>query len=49
MKIEDDQIASKETFGMMDGKPVNLVRLKGGLNLATKVGAKGEEEVLGAA
>jgi hypothetical protein len=49
MKIEDDQIASKEPFGVMDGKQVSLIRLKGGLNLATKVGAKGEEEVLGAA
>lgn len=49
MKIEEDQIASKEPFGVMDGKQVSLIRLKGGLNLATKVGAKGEEEVLGAA
>ncbi len=49
MKIEEDQIESKEPFGVMDGKQVNLVKLRGGLNLATKVGAKGEEEVIGAA
>ena len=49
MKILENDIASIEPFGMMDGKPVNLVRTKGGLNLATRVSAKGEDEVLGAA
>ena len=49
MKIESDQIQSVEPFGMLDGKPINLTRLKGGLNLATRIGAKGEDEVLGAA
>ena len=49
MKIENDQIASIEPFGVLDGKPVNLTRLKGGLNLATRVDPKGDEEVLGAA
>lgn len=49
MKILENDIASIEPFGMMDGKPVNLVRTKGGLNLATRIGARGEDEVLGAA
>jgi hypothetical protein len=49
MKILENDIASIEPFGMMDGKPVNLVRTRGGLNLATRVSPKGEEEVLGAA
>jgi hypothetical protein len=49
MKIENSQIASVEPFGLLDGKPVSLTCLKGGLNLATRVGSKGEEEVLGAA
>ena len=48
MKIEQNQIASTEPFGMMDGRPVNLVRLAGGLNLATMLDAKGEDTVLGA-
>src|SRR5271166_5565885 len=48
MKIDQDQIASIEPFGMMEGKPVNLVCLKGGLNLAT-VNKSGTDEVLGAA
>lgn len=49
MKIEHDQISSSEPFGMLDGKNVNLVTLKGGLNLATTVDAKGVDTVLGAA
>jgi len=49
MKIENDQIASTELFGMLDGKPVNLTRLKGGLNLAVTTGKNGEDQVLGAA
>lgn len=49
MKIENDQIASTEPFGMIDGKVVNLTRLKGGLNLATMADAKGDDTVLGAA
>lgn len=49
MKIEQDQVASVEPFGMLDGKPVSLTRLKGGLNLATTVDAKGQDTVLGAA
>lgn len=44
MKIDQDQVASVELFGMLDGKPVNLTRLKGGLNLATM-----DDQVLGAA
>ena len=48
MKIDQDQIASIEPFGMMEGKPVSLVCLKGGLNLAT-VNKSGTDEVLGAA
>jgi len=49
MKIEENQIKSVEPFGVMDGKQVNLVRLVGGLNLATMVGKNGTEDVLGAA
>jgi len=49
MKISESDIASKELFGMLDGKPVNLLRTKGGLNLAVKTGSKGEDEVIGAA
>lgn len=49
MKIEQDQIDSVEPFGILDGKPVNLTRLKGGLNLATTLDAKGHDTVLGAA
>ncbi|HEY5236722.1 MAG TPA: hypothetical protein VIJ14_11130 [Rhabdochlamydiaceae bacterium] len=49
MKIQDNEIASVEPFGMLDGKPVKLVRLKGGLNMATSTDAKGAENVLGAA
>lgn len=49
MKIEQDQIDSIEPFGMLDGKMVNLTRLKGGLNLATMMDAKGADTVLGAA
>jgi len=44
MKIDHDQIASIEPFGSLDGKPVSLTRLKGGLSLATM-----GDEVLGAA
>jgi hypothetical protein len=49
MKIDRDQIDSIEPFGMLDGKVVNLTRLKGGLNLATMMNPKGQEDVLGAA
>lgn len=49
MKILENDIASTEPFGIIDGKQVSLVRLRGGLNLATRIGAKGEPEVLGAA
>lgn len=49
MKILENDIASIEPFGMMDGRPVNLVRTKGGLNLATVMGKNGSEDVLGAA
>jgi hypothetical protein len=49
MKISENDIASKELFGMLDGKPVNLLRTKGGLNLAVKTDTKGDEEVIGAA
>jgi hypothetical protein len=44
MKILENEIASTEPFGMIDGKEVKLVRTKGGLNLATM-----GNEVLGAA
>jgi len=49
MKIEHSQIASIEPFGMLDGKSVNLVRLSGGLNLATTSDKNGDDQVLGAA
>lgn len=49
MKIEQDQVASIEPFGILDGKTVNIVRLKGGLNIATHCDSKGEESVIGAA
>lgn len=49
MKILENDIASVEPFGVMDGKPISLVRTKGGLNLATMLDAKGEDTVLGAA
>jgi hypothetical protein len=44
MKIEQEQIASVEPFGVLDGKQVNLTKLVGGLNLATL-----GDQVLGAA
>lgn len=49
MKILENDIASIEPFGMMDGKQVKLVRTKGGLNLATMMDKSGSESVLGAA
>ncbi len=49
MKILENDIASIEPFGMLDGKPVNLIRTKGGLNLATMMDARGSDTVLGAA
>lgn len=49
MKISENEIASIEPFGMLDGKTVNLIKLKGGLNLASTIDAKGQENVLGAA
>lgn len=49
MKIHENDIASIEPFGMMDGKQVNLVRTKGGLNLATTSDKSGQDTVLGAA
>jgi len=48
MKISENEIESSEPFGMLNGKQVNLVKTRGGLNLATTAGTKGEE-VLGAA
>lgn len=44
MKIEQNQIDSTEPFGILDGKTINLVKLKGGLNIATM-----GDQVLGAA
>jgi hypothetical protein len=44
MKILENDIASTEPFGMLDGKPVNLTKTKGGLNLAVM-----GDQVLGAA
>lgn len=44
MKILENDIASTEPFGMLNGKQVNLVKTKGGLNLATM-----DDQVLGAA
>lgn len=49
MKIEQNDIDSVEPFGIMDGKPVNLVKTRGGLNMATVVDAKGNNTVLAAA
>jgi hypothetical protein len=49
MKILEGDIDSVEPFGMMDGKPVNLVKTKGGLCLATAMDSKGQDTVLGAA
>jgi hypothetical protein len=49
MKILENDIASIEPFGAIDGKQVNLVKTKGGLNLATMTDAKGGDSVLGAA
>ncbi len=49
MKILENEIASTEPFGMLNGKPVNLVKTRGGLNLATTTDAKGADTVLGAA
>jgi hypothetical protein len=44
MKISENDIASTEPFGMLDGKQVNLIKTRGGLNLATL-----DDKVLGAA
>ena len=49
MKIHDNEIATIQSFGILDGKTVKLVTTKGGLNLATTVDSKGAEHVLGAA
>ena len=49
MKILENEIASVEPFGMLNGKVVNLVKTRGGLNLATTLNAKNQEDVLGAA
>lgn len=49
MKILENDIASIEPFGVLDGKPVMLARLRGGLNLATMQDGKGQDTVLGAA
>lgn len=49
MKISENEIASVEPFGMLDGKQVNLTRLRGGLNLASVINGKGEQTVLGVA
>ena len=48
MKISENEIASSEPFGILDGKQVSLVRTKGGLNLAT-VSDGSNDTVLGAA
>lgn len=44
MKILENDIASTEPFGMLDGRQVNLTKTKGGLNLAVM-----DDQVLGAA
>ena len=49
MKIEQNEIASVEPFGILNGKVINLTRLKGGLNMATMLDSKGEQTVLGVA
>jgi hypothetical protein len=49
MKIGKDEIASIEPFGMIDGNPVQLNCLKGGLNLAVLTNKNGEDSVIGAA
>ena len=49
MKILENDIASIEPFGMLDGRPVNLVATKGGLQMATHTDSKGNESVIGAA
>ncbi len=49
MQINENDIASIEPFGMMNGKAVNLVRTRGGLNLATTTDHTGRDTVLGAA
>lgn len=49
MKISDNDIASVEPFGIIEGKPVSLVKTKGGLNLATMEDSRGQDTVLGAA
>jgi hypothetical protein len=49
MKILENEIATIQPFGILDGKPVKLVTTKGGLNLATSLDSRGQEQVLGAA
>lgn len=49
MKITENDIASTEIFGNLNGKPVKLLVTRGGLNLAVGADKKGEETVLGAA
>ena len=49
MKIGQNEVASIEPFGMLKGKMVNLVRLRGGLNMATTKDDKGQDQVLSAA
>jgi hypothetical protein len=49
MQINENDIASIQPFGVMNGKAVNLVLTRGGLNLATMVDHTGKDTVLGAA
>lgn len=49
MQIDNNDISSIEPFGLLDGRPVSLIRTKGGLCLATMTDKYGAESVLGAA
>lgn len=49
MKISQNEIAGIELLGMLDGQEIQLVKTKGGLNLAVGRDRKGIETVLSAA
>lgn len=46
MKISANEIADTELLGMLEGREIKLVKLKGGLNLAIGSDSKGAESVL---
>ena len=48
MKINQNEIASVELMGTLDGHDIKLIKTRGGLNLAIGPDGKGGESVMGA-